>query len=64
MDTAIEACRLVETYRGGIRALDDLDLSVDTDRAAIGIRLAALTAFVVVAAWLATRAFRSYQRSI
>jgi ABC-2 type transport system permease protein len=39
-------------------------LSTDPDWGAIGIRLGALAALVIVAAWLATRAFRAYQRSI
>jgi ABC-2 type transport system permease protein len=39
-------------------------MSVATDWSVVWSRLGYLTAFAVVSAWLATRAFRAYQRSV
>jgi ABC-2 type transport system permease protein len=39
-------------------------LSADVDWGAVGSRLGLLTALAVLMAWLATRAFGSYQRSL
>jgi ABC-2 type transport system permease protein len=39
-------------------------LSAGTDWGAVGVRIGALAALAVVMAWLATRAFGAYQRSL
>ena len=56
---AIEARDLTKTYAKDVRALDGLGFQVEA-----GTVFGLLAALCATCTWLATRAFRSYQRSI